>query len=201
MAEAKQVQAEEPVEKKSGGSKLVVILLIILILMLGGVLGGGAWLILSGKLGGAPSAQTADAPHAEDGHDEDGHDEDGGDKKKKKKDKDEHAVPTYILIGDEKTPFTVNLAETSEADYLQVEAQVLTTSPELPAIIKTHMPALKAALNALLSQQKSSEIKTAQGREQLRQHALEEVRKVLEKQAHVDPEDVEDLLFTNFVMQ
>ncbi len=196
MAEAKPSQAEEQVEKKSGGNKLIVILLIVVILLLGGVLGGGAWLFMSGKLGGVPTAQSAVASHAADGHDADaGHEE------KKKKKKDEHAVPTYTLIGDEKSAFTVNLAETSEADYLQVEAQLLTSDPEMPAVIKTHMPALKAALNALLSQQKSSEIKTAQGREQLRQQALDEVRKVLEKQAGIDPDEVEDLLFTNFVMQ
>lgn len=196
MAEAKPAQAEEQVEKKSGGSKLIVILLIVVILLLGGVLGGGAWLFMSGKLGGVPTDQSAVASQAADGHDADARHEE-----KKKKKKDEHAVPTYTLIGDEKSAFTVNLAETSEADYLQVEAQLLTSDPEMPAVIKTHMPALKAALNALLSQQKSSEIKTAQGREQLRQQALDEVRKVLEKQAGIDPDAVEDLLFTNFVMQ
>ncbi|TQV65401.1 MAG: flagellar basal body-associated FliL family protein [Halothiobacillaceae bacterium] len=192
MAEAK--KTEEAVEKKSGGSKLVVILLIVVILLLGGVLGGGAYLFLSGKLTPQGAAQVADA---------EGHAEEGEHKKPKKEKKDKaHAAPTYVLIGEEKAPFTVNLAETSEADYLQVEVQVLISDPAVEGAIKTHMPLLKSKLGALFSQQKSAEIKTAQGREQLRLHALEEVRKVMGSMTDtVDPEDIEDLLFTNFVMQ
>lgn len=184
MAEAK--QTEEPVAKKSGGSKLVVILLIIVILLLGGVLGGGAWLFLSGKLGAPAAEHVEDAAHEEE---------------KPKKKKDEHAVASYILIGEAGKPLLVNLADTSEADFLQVEVQILITNPELEAKVKAHMPALRHALLTLFSQQKSPELKTAQGREQLRQQALAEVRSVLEKQADIDPEDVEDLLFTNFIMQ
>lgn len=187
MAEAK-ANAEAP-EKKSGGNKLVLILLVLVVLLLGGVLGGGAWLYLSGKLGGAPSV----AEHAE-GHEE-------PEKPKKKKKKDEHAVASYILIGEPGKPLLVNLADTSEADFLQVEVQLLTSSPELEAKVKAHMPALRHALLTLFSQQKSPELKTAQGREQLRQQALAEVRKVLEKQAEIDPDEVEDLLFTSFIMQ
>jgi flagellar FliL protein len=188
MAEAK--ANEETTEKKSGGNKLVLILLILVVLLLGGVLGGGAWLYLSGKLGGAPAV----AEHA-DGHEE------PEEKPKKKKKKDEHAVASYILIGEAGKPLLVNLADTSEADFLQVEVQLLTTSPELEAKVKAHMPALRHALLTLFSQQKSPELKTAQGREQLRQQALAEVRKVLEKQAGIDPDEVEDLLFTSFIMQ
>lgn len=196
MAEAK--QAEEQVDKTSGGSKLVVILLIVVILLLGGLLGGGAYLYLSGAFSPAPAAHTADAEHA----DEHAEDEEGERKKKKKRPK-EGATPTYVLIGDEKHPFTVNLAETSEADYLQVEVQVLTNHPAtVEPALKTHMPLLKAKLSALFSQQKSTELKTAQGREQLRLQALEEVRKIMDTMTQdVYPEDIEDLLFTNFVMQ
>lgn len=196
MAEVKKTE-EEAVEKKSGGSKLVVILLIVVILLLGGLLGGGAYLFLSGKLTPQGTAQVAAEEHA------DAHGDEHGDKKaKKEKKKNEHPVPTYVLIGEEKAPFVVNLADTSEADYLQVEVQVLISDPTLEAAIKTHMPALKAKLGALFSQQKSAEIKTAQGREQLRQAALEEVRKIMDSQTDtVYPEDIEDLLFTTFVMQ
>lgn len=195
MAEAK--TAEEQVEKKSGGNKLVIILLIVVVLLLGGVLGGGAYLYLTGKLTPQATSQVADAGHADE-HEEE-HD---GKKPKKKKKKDEHAVPTYVKIGDEKTPFTVNLAETSEADYLQVEVQVLVSDPVVEAGLKTHMPLIRSKLNALFSQQKSSEIKTAQGREQLRLQALDEVRKIMDSMTdNVYPEDIEDLLFTNFVMQ
>ncbi|MEW6692315.1 MAG: flagellar basal body-associated FliL family protein [Pseudomonadota bacterium] len=183
MAEAN--QTEEPVAKKSGGSKLVVILLIVVVLLLGGVLGGGAWLFLSGKLGTPAAEQAEGATHEED----------------KPKKKDEHAVASYVLIGEAGKPLLVNLADTTEADFLQVEVQILTTNPELEAKVKAHMPALRHALLTLFSQQKSPELKTAQGREQLRQQALAEVRSVLEKQAKVDPEDVGDLLFTNFIMQ
>lgn len=184
MAEAK--QTEEPVAKKSGGSKLIVILLIVVILLLGGVLGGGAWLFLSGKLGAPMAGQAEESAHHEE---------------KKSKKKDEHAVVSYVLIGEAGKPLLVNLADTSEADFLQVEVQILTSNPELEAKAKAHMPALRHALLTLFSQQKSPELKTAQGREQLRQQALAEVRSVLEKQAGADPEDVEDLLFTNFIMQ
>ncbi|MEO1751491.1 flagellar basal body-associated FliL family protein [Thiofaba sp. EF100] len=184
MAEAN--QTEEPVAKKSGGSKLVVILLIVVVLLLGGVLGGGAWLFLSGKLGAPAAEQGEGAAHEEE---------------KPKKKKDEHAVASYVLIGEAGKPLLANLADTSEADFLQVEVQILTTHPELEAKVKAHMPALRHALLTLFSQQKSPELKTAQGREQLRQQALAEVRKVLEKQAGIDPDEVEDLLFTSFIMQ
>jgi flagellar FliL protein len=187
MAEAK--QTEDPVANKSGGSKLVVILLIVVILLLGGVLGGGAWLFLSGKLGAPAAVQAEGAAHE---HEEE---------KPKRKKKDEHAVASYVLIGEAGKPLLVNLADTSEADFLQVEVQIVISYPELEAQIKAHMPALRHALLTLFSQQKSPELKTAQGREQLRQQALAEVRSVLEKQADIDPDDIEDLLFTNFIMQ
>lgn len=189
MAEAN--QTEEPVAKKSGGSKLVVILLIVVVLLLGGVLGGGAWLFLSGKLG-APAAEQAGDAAQDAAH---------GETPSKKKKQDENAVASYVLIGEAGKPLLVNLADTSEADFLQVEVQIMTTNPALEAAAKAHMPALRHALLTLFSQQKSPELKTAQGREQLRQQALAEVRAVLEKQAKVDPEEVGDLLFTNFIMQ
>ncbi|MGB9577906.1 MAG: flagellar basal body-associated FliL family protein [Halothiobacillaceae bacterium] len=187
MAEAK--PTEETAAKPSGGNKLVVILLIVVVLLLGGVLGGGAWLFMSGKLGGAAPI----AEHVE----EAAHEE----KKPKKKKKDDHTTPSYVLVGEAGKPLLVNLADTSEADYLQVEVQLLVSSPEVEAAIKAHMPALRHALLTLFSQQKSPELKTSQGREQLRQQALADVRKILEKQADIDPDEIEDLLFTNFIMQ
>jgi len=176
--------AEGTVAKK-GGKKMVIIVVIAAVVLLAG-LGGGAYLYFS-----KASSETGEA--GEEAH---------ADQHEGKKKKVERAAPVYVLIGDELSPFVVNLAGASEADYLQVEVQVLVRDPHLQELIKLHMPALKAKLGALFSQQDSAEIKAAAGREQLRMQALGVVRELLKAQSdELTDEAIEDLFFTNFVMQ
>ncbi len=178
MAQANEIEdtAEQGEARKSGGIKRLLILSLILVLLIGG--GLGAWFYLQGGKDAGAQPDAAEAPKEE-----------------------KHVEPIYVLLGEPGKPFLANLAETSEADFLQVEVQVTITDPKLESKIKTHMPALRGALLTLFSQQKSTELKTHEGREALRQQALAEVRRVLEKQAGVDPQAIQDLLFTSFLMQ
>ncbi|MDD3608889.1 MAG: flagellar basal body-associated FliL family protein [Halothiobacillaceae bacterium] len=165
-------------EKKKGGGKLVLILLVVVVVLLLAVVGGGAaWFLMGNK----------DKP-AEEG---DGHAPEATEQPVKPK-----GPAVYIPLG---MPLTVNFADTSDANVMQVEVQLVTFDPLLADAVKAHAPEITNNLIMLFSEQKAAELRTREGKDKLRKAALEEVRGVLKNRA--DKEGVEDLLFTRFVMQ
>ena len=63
------------------------------------------------------------------------------------------------------------------------------------------MPAIRHELIMFFSAQAPEVLVAADKREGLRTEALEKMRKLLEEAGHVKPEEVEDLLFTEFFTQ
>jgi flagellar protein FliL len=125
----------------------------------------------------------------------------------------EQAASTLLpAIYYEMTPnFTINFNVNGRQRYLQAAITLMYRDPLLEELLKLHMPAIRNGLVMLLSAKNFDELQTSEGKEQLRAEALEIVRNLLKKEQEtlvasgngdeVSPANVEQVLFTNFVMQ
>ena len=66
--------------------------------------------------------------------------------------------------------------------------------------MQSNSPAIRDALLTLFGQQTAESLSTAEGKEQLRVKALEAVRAVMKSEGK-EPEKIEAVYFTSFVMQ
>lgn len=73
------------------------------------------------------------------------------------------------------------------------------TSPETREAVAHHLPRIRHELIMLLSRQGGSDLESMEGKEKLRQEALSAIQKFMEVEA--GKKMVDDLLFTNFVIQ
>jgi flagellar FliL protein len=112
----------------------------------------------------------------------------------------------------ELTPnFTINFTVNGRQRYLQAAITLLHRDPLLEPLLKLHTPAIRNGLVMLLSGKNFEELHTEEGKEALREEALEIIRGQLQKEREaliasgagekVSPANVEQVLFTHFVMQ
>lgn len=125
----------------------------------------------------------------------------------------EPAVTTLApAIYYEMTPhFTINFNVKGRQRYLQAAITLLYRDPLLEELLKLHMPAIRNGLVMLLSAKDFDELQTAEGKETLREEALVIIQSQLQKEREaliamgegekVSPANVEQVLFTHFVMQ
>ncbi|MEJ0039063.1 MAG: flagellar basal body-associated FliL family protein [Gammaproteobacteria bacterium] len=97
-------------------------------------------------------------------------------------------------------PFVVNFEAEQLVRFLQVTVQVMSRDPVTAELIKTNDPVVRNDLLLLLGNQSYATISSRDGKEKLRQQALEAVRKVVTG-AGGKAEKVEAIYFTSFVMQ
>jgi flagellar FliL protein len=83
--------------------------------------------------------------------------------------------------------------------YMQAYVEAKTRNPEVEAALKLHMPVVVSRLNKMFSSQQFEVLQTKEGRSELRQQAVDEVREVMMEK--IGRPGVETVLFTNFVMQ
>ena len=157
-------------EEKSGGSKkLIIIIIAVAVLLLGG--GGAAvWFFVLAPA--EPTAAVEEAP-----------------KKPKKGD------PIYVSFGKD---FTVNL-DGPQRRFLQVGISVLVYFDEAEDSLNDYMPQLRSNLILLFGSKGYEDIRSTEGRIELRAEVLAEIRKVL-KENEQDVE-LESVFFTKFVSQ
>jgi len=180
-------------EKKPKGSLVTKILLFgvlplmtVIVLVVGTLFFAG---VLSG--GGDHAADTAaedtgNSDGEDGGHEGDAQEEDGGE-----------TLPAIYLPID--PAFVVNFASQGKARFLQVTVEVMTRDPLMPDQIKLHMPVIRNNLMLLFSSQSYDGVSTLEGKETLREEALEVVQQILEEETG-DP-GIESVYFTSFVMQ
>jgi flagellar protein FliL len=164
---------------------MTVIVLVVGTLFIAGVLPGGG-----GDHAEKSSAEQGDHGD-EDGGDDEGDEEDDGDEE------DGETQPAIYLPID--PAFVVNFASQGKARFLQVTVEVMTRDPAMPDQIKLHMPVIRNNLMLLLSNQSYDGVSTLEGKETLREEALEVVQQILEEETG-DP-GIEAVYFTSFVMQ
>ncbi|MDE3020281.1 MAG: flagellar basal body-associated protein FliL [Pseudomonadota bacterium] len=94
--------------------------------------------------------------------------------------------------------FTVNLGDTDSDRYLQVEINLQLSDQSVKDKIKTIMPEVRNTLLLLLSSQKSSDIRTAAGKQQLANQIRLNINKLLMSSPGTG---VQNVFFTSFIIQ
>ena len=91
------------------------------------------------------------------------------------------------------------VTKTGRLTYLKADVTLKVANAEGEAALKYHTPALRNALVLLFSRQEDAAVSSSDGREQIRQQALTELREVMQTESG-EP-IIEDLVFSNFVVQ
>jgi len=105
--------------------------------------------------------------------------------------------PIYLPLD---PPFVVNFDADQAVRFLQIAVQVMTRDPATAELLKNNDPLVRNDLLLLFGNQKYAQLTTREGKEALRNQALEDLRKVL-AQTGGHPERLEAVYFTSFVMQ
>jgi flagellar FliL protein len=176
---------------------LLIVLAILMLLIVGGAL---ATIVIyrSTNHPAAVAQQPADAAATE------GDKAKTGEKKpkeakeaKKEKDTGPKAPPIYVTL---EPPFVVNFTAGKPAKFLQITMEIMTRDQATAQTLKDINPLLRNDLLMLYGAQEYETMASPDGREALRQKALETVRNVAKKEGGKAAE-VEAVYFTSLVMQ
>ena len=168
-------QENAEAEGGSKGSKKLIIIAVAVVLLLGG--GGGAYFMMQG---GEEEMAAAEGEEGEEDEDEE----------------DMPQTPHYFTLN---PPFVVNFVGKSRAKFLQVNIEGLTRDPQIKEDITTHLPQIRNNIVMILSSKTYAELMDPEGKENLRKQVLSELKKILRKETGKD--EIENVFFTNFVMQ
>lgn len=120
----------------------------------------------------------------------------GKDAKGKAKAKAEKRVPLYYAM---EPAFVVNYQDLQALRFLQVGVQVMAYSQADLDALKANEPLARNALVMLFSGQTYDALISREGKEKLREDALQELRKVIAE--HASKDSLQAVYFTSFVMQ
>ncbi len=95
-------------------------------------------------------------------------------------------------------PLVVNFEDGSAVRFLQITMELMAHDPKVIESVTKNIPLIRNNLLLIMSNRDYQSMMSREGKEKLRQEALEEVNKVQKKQGG---EAVDDLLFTTFVVQ
>ncbi|MEH6470186.1 MAG: flagellar basal body-associated FliL family protein [Halopseudomonas sp.] len=171
---AEETSPEEGAAKSSKISpKLLIIIVVIVLLLAGG--GGAAWFLL----GGEPDVETDPA-------------------KAVVVRKEAIYVKLRTLGG--KPSFIANFSEkTGRQRFLQIYAEAMTRDQEVADALTKHMPLVIHELSTLYASQEFVDLQTAEGKERLRKASGRKVQEILQRE--INRPGIEEVFFTNFVMQ
>jgi flagellar protein FliL len=177
--------APPPPPKKSGGFMGTLVNGVgIFVLTLVAVIVGGT---INAKLHPMPDMRldkdgkiTAIVPVAAAGHGEEG----GGGK-----------AAVYYAID---PPLVVNFEDGSVVRFLQITMEVMAHDPKTIESVTKNIPLIRNNLLLLMSNRNYQSMMSREGKEKLRQEALTEIKAVQKKEGGPD---IDDLLFTSFVVQ
>ncbi len=91
------------------------------------------------------------------------------------------------------------VSEAGNLKYVKAEISIRVSTHDAEMAARYHLPALRNALVLLLSRQDEVSVSTGSGREAIREQALVELRAIMK--AEEGQPYIEDLMFTNFVVQ
>jgi len=114
---------------------------------------------------------------------------------------EEEGAPKKPIYYAMEPAFVVNINEGGRrTHFMQITVQLMSRSQEVIDKVEANQPPLRDAMIMLLAHQTGETMRSVQGREKVRQEALEDVRKVMEKVAGVK-KGIEAVYFTDFVIQ
>ncbi len=169
-------EAAESEGKKSGKLVLILIVLVgVLVLALGG---GGAWYFLLREDSGSADAEQVT-------------------QEVKKKE----AIYIKIRTSGGKPYFIANFTteKFGAQRFLQVFVEARTRDSKVADAVKKHMPLVVHSLTTLFAAQTLADMQTAEGKERLRIQAADKIKEIM--QAEIGEPGVDEVFFTNFVMQ
>lgn len=189
MAEETEAAAAATPEKSGGGMVGKIMNAVgILILVIGGNL--ATHVIVRDFLPGL-SAGSADVAGSAD---QDSDDADAEDAPK--------GPPIYLALD---PPLVASIDDGEAIRFVQITVEVMSRKESALNAVVNHTPVIRNNLLMLLGRKEVSELASSEGKEKLRQEALEEVQSVLEEMTPKNPDEplgeIEDLYFTSFVVQ
>lgn len=95
-------------------------------------------------------------------------------------------------------PFTVNFVASRKAKFLRVSVDLVMKDTDAIDYIEENLPFIKNDLVVLFSSRSFDELKTPEGKEQLRSESLGKVKTILKRET--GKSWVNNILFTSFVM-
>ncbi len=195
--------AQEPAKAETAEAapkpkkKLIMILVAVLVLAIGG---GAAAYFMMQKKPDAHHAKDKAGEHDAKAEDAEGHGEAAAEEEAAEEPEAEgHADPKTALTFVPFETFTVNLLPDPDDKFLQLDLTVEVKGAELAEKVKVQMPALRNRVLLLLTSKKASDISTPEGKTQLSEELLAELKKPLSKGGK--PLKVTQVLFTSFVIQ
>jgi flagellar basal body-associated protein FliL len=106
-----------------------------------------------------------------------------------------HKPSVYYAID---PPLVVNFEDGSAVRFLQITMEVMAHDEKAIESVQKNIPLIRNNLLLLMSNRNYQSMMSREGKEKLRQEALAEVRAVQKKEGGPD---VDDVLFTSFVVQ
>lgn len=91
------------------------------------------------------------------------------------------------------------LSDDDRAHYLQAYIVAKSRDPKVAPALEKHMPLIVSRLNTMFSTQDFVKLSTIEGKQKLREDATALIQKIVKQ--HTGIKGVEEVLFTNFVMQ
>jgi flagellar FliL protein len=95
-------------------------------------------------------------------------------------------------------PLVVNFEDGAAVRFLQITMEVMASNQKAIDSVTKNIPLIRNNLLLLMSNRDYQVMMSREGKEKLRQEALAEIRAVQKKQGG---DDIDDLLFTSFVVQ
>lgn len=117
-------------------------------------------------------------------------------KAEKKKEVKEHLPALFYSLD---PPLVVNFEDASAVRFLQVGVDVMAREPATIEAVQKLTPLIRNNLLQVISNRDYQSLMSREGKEALRAEALKELRKIIKKEA--PDAEVEDLLFTSFIVQ
>ncbi len=104
--------------------------------------------------------------------------------------------PRYMSLD---PPFVVNFEDQGMLRYLQISVSVMGRDEAVMDMVLSHSPQIRNDLILLFGNQDYALLNSAEGKEKLRERALEKVQEILRRE--IGQPGIEAVYFTNFVMQ
>lgn len=168
---AEDVKDDTESNGKGGKRKLIIIIVAVLLVLL--IAGGAAFFFLGGS-----DAESGDDAAVE-----------GADS----------ALATPAIYYNLEPAFVVDFNIAGKQRYVQLDVTVMSRSQEQIDAVRLHMPLIRNSLVLLFSSEDFEELRTMDGKQLLKISALEAINSILTQETGEG--GIENVLFTNFVMQ
>lgn len=188
---------EASVPKPAGGGKGIMIVLIVVLVLLLGIIGAGAYLFMSGAIGGHGDPAAKAAPHGAEGNAtaaahgaEAGHGGEG------------EGGAFQANIND----LVLNLTDAKGKEkMMKLSFSIKSTEPTIAKIVEENKAEITDAVITQISSRSAEELLTVGGKELLKEEMLTEVNKILNNATsgnkEVQQNSVKKLFFTTFVVK